>query len=474
MMSVARWSLDSIFFVFGISSGMLLFSLAARAQSPPLPQSTPSPSLPQQPFTAPSSPLDIRALEARIRALEAKEAAAETTPSSASEEVTKLQLELQLPELLGPEFTGLGPGISRVYFSRTPLSIGGFGDVHYSSETDGPRTTDLSRLSPYIGYRFAKNIVFNSGFSVQNDESDHDSEASKGRIDFAYVDFLLRDDGNEAGFRIGNILIPFGIINLRFEPNLYLMVSRPLPETRIVPSTWNENGVLGFWKQGSLLVQGGVTNGFDASAFDASTWVRAGRQGGSVAKAENAAYVLRLERLTPQSSLGLSFYTGDSSQGRSFLGRANVTIAAAHVELKSERWTFQGLYTEGALSDSEAVANWRMQGLAKRVQGGYAVLSYDLLPRIAPLAKAILPGEAPPPVVGSPSLPVFIAFERVDLQAQMPEGHDINPALRISQFTIGINYRPHPQVVIKTDLTHEETDADESRRVAQASIGFVF
>ena len=60
-------------------------------------------------------------------------------------------------------------------------------------------------------------------------------------VEFLYLDFLLSE---EANLRIGHVLTPMGLVNLRHEPTLFNTVQRPEVENKLIPSTWHENGAL--------------------------------------------------------------------------------------------------------------------------------------------------------------------------------------------------------------------------------------
>ncbi|HVK61765.1 MAG TPA: hypothetical protein VM432_09460, partial [Bdellovibrionales bacterium] len=105
----------------------------------------------------------IDELEKRVQQLENPSEA-----ESISDEVTQLKLDRELPELLGPGFTSLGPAASRIYTSRAPFAVGGLAEILYSAPEKGTRTTNLSRADLFVGARLATDILFNSAFEFQN------------------------------------------------------------------------------------------------------------------------------------------------------------------------------------------------------------------------------------------------------------------------------------------------------------------
>jgi hypothetical protein len=405
-------------------------------------------------------------IEERLTKIEAQLSQQQTDTTAEDEELTKLKLELQLPPQLGSLFTGLGPAISRVYTSKRPLSIGAYGEFSYSAIQGGERITNVTRFNPVVGFRFSNTLIFNSALSFQNGGAVEGEGAA--RVEFAYLDFLL---GPETGIRVGNILVPFGLTNLRPEPLLFPMVQRPRAEMRIVPTTWHENGVLGFGKLGNVLIQGGVLNSTDATRYDANSWIRSGRQNGANARADDSAFVLRVENLGDETSVGGSFYVGNSAQGAAALGRAQVLLGSLHGEFRADRFSGRAMIVEGRLSDTDKIAAVTNQPVGAKVQGGYALLSYDLLPRISPFARSLVNSPPPP---GWRELPIFVSYEHENLQTEPTVGRSRIETAEHKTWTFGANYKPHPQVVFKGDFAYRTLGETETERVVELGLGFVF
>ena len=237
---------------------------------------------------------DVKSLESKIEAL--------------TKEMANLKDKMALPPVADQSYGGMGYGASKVYFSRSPLSIGGYGEVVIeNTQGQGTDEADSLRFVPYIGYRFNDWIVFNSELEIEHsgvfgkDTTLTDSNGDtvtvsepNGEIvlEFAYLDFLLSEVAN---IRVGHVLIPFGITNIQHEPTLFPSVNRSEVERNIIPTTWHENGLLIHGEFSDFRYVVGTVNGLDASNFSGSSWIRGGRQKGAQAKAENWAAVFRLE-----------------------------------------------------------------------------------------------------------------------------------------------------------------------------------
>lgn len=412
----------------------------------------------------------VRALETQLRKFERAEEVRDATPAADESELTKLQLQLRLPQPLGRNYSGLAPGMSRIYSSRSPFNVGGFAEIQYVANQQGPRSTTVARFNPYLAWRFSEGLIFNSGLSLVNGGVSATTNSPDGasRVEFAYLDILT---GNESGIRVGHVIMPFGLVAYRFEPNLYPMVNRPQPEQLIIPSTWHENGLLGYGKIGSVLIQGGIVNAGDASQYLSENWIAGGRQNGASAKAASPAAVLRSEILTEWASLGLSLYGGNSAQGDSALGDSRVLLGAVHGEILLDRFSAKALYTEGALSDTDKIFTVSNRAIGSRARGGYAILSYDVLSRIAPIARSLLGTQVAP---GVRELPVFAAYEYANTAAQPAEGRPATNDFASERLTFGINYLPHPQVSLKADVVYESLGTGANNRLFELGVAAVF
>ena len=136
-------------------------------------------------------------------------------------------------------YNGMGPAASKVYFSKNPLSIGGYGEMFYAKPEGKDDYADVYRFITYFGYKFNDWIVLNTEI-----EFEHGADSNNGGkvvVEFFYLDFLL---SQEANLRLGHVLAPMGLINLRHEPTLFNTVQRPDIEKYLLPSTWHENGAL--------------------------------------------------------------------------------------------------------------------------------------------------------------------------------------------------------------------------------------
>lgn len=443
----------------GILFAALLAAPAAPAAAAEPASSTPS-SRPastdgDRPESKPAAQVDGKpATQAEVKAL--------------LEEIRRLKLELGLRDVQYQSYGGMGPAASKVYFAPKGLSIGGYGEVNYTAFRNdaAANTSDLLRVVLYAGYRFNDRIVFNSEFEWEH-------AGGEVSVEFAYLDFLLSD---AVRLRVGNVLVPMGFVNELHEPPFFHGAFRPDVEQRIIPTTWDDNGIGVHGELAGLRYKAYLLTGLDLfrhgdEPLEPGSWVREARSGGSEARAATVAGVLHLSYAAGPVTVGGAVYRGRADQReRTAAGeriQADVTLAEAHAQLAWRGLQARLLGVVGTLGDAGKVnAELAARGvlpagesLGSRVAGGYGELAYDLLALLAP------GGEA--------SLSPFVRYEKYDLNARVPAGFVRDPALDASVVTAGLTYKPIPTVVVKADWQRHDSSAD-APAIDQVNLGAGF
>lgn len=236
--------------------------------------------------------------------------------------------------------------------------------------------------------------------------------------------------------------------------------TRPITETRIIPSTWRENGVGVYGEASGFSYRAYVMNGFDAMGFSAAG-LRGGRQKGSEALADDFAIVARGDWVgTPGLTVGAAAYMGDSGQGQAGLGSTGTSIYEVHAEYRAGGIWARGLAAMSEVDDvtelNAALGNVGNQSVGEELQGAYLELGYDLLSALAPESES--------------SLSPYVRYEAIDTQAEVPTGFTSDPANDETIWTVGLNYQPISQIAIKLD--YQDWDRGTDRWSFQ--IGYVF
>lgn len=276
-------------------------------------------------------------------------------------------------------------------------------------------------------------------------------------VEQAYASFAL---GRRLNLRAGVVLVPFGNVNVdHYAPNRDV-ISKPLVSYVVAPSDWTDNG---FGLQGSLLL--GATDslafeiytlaGLDANISALGT--RAARQGFGVDNNNNKAVALRAAwDHGGDFQLGLSLYTGKvDDEGRERLDGWAVDA----------RWQKGPLLLTGELDrfEGDSVAWDRLL-----LEGWYARATWKLP---APFLLAGRHGRLFP----AAHLDLVAQYDHAHIEGPFAGAFEVNREWRR---TLGINYHPSHQWVLK--LNHERSEADHrtlqfgSQRSWLGSIGFQF
>ena len=371
---------------------------------------------------------------------------------------------------------GLGPAAAKVYRAERGISIGGYGEIalqkiqevgeeetlrakseeeEEEEEGEPGRHFDLRRAVVYFGYKWSDSILFNS-------EVEYEHAGGEVSVEFAYLDFLWRPQAN---FRAGLILLPVGFLNELHEPTVFLGADRPDVEQRILPSTWREGGFGLFGQSGPFTYRTYIVNGLNAAGFT-DDGLRGGRQGGDEATARDLAWVGRLDYTgIPGLTVGGSAYAGKAGQdlegpdGRR-LGVAT-RIYEGHLEWKWRGLEFRALGAQARLSGVAALnAALELEGdesVGERLTGYYVQAGYDLLS-----------GR------GGRALTPFVRWETLNTQDAVPSGFSANPDTDIRNLTVGLEYKPIEQVVIKADYRDVHNRAHTGADRFTLLLGYVF
>jgi len=395
-----------------------------------------------------------------------------------TQELGRVRDQVAVPE--EPSLTssyGLGPAASKIYGVERGLSIGGYGEFNYRNFVGDKDNRDLDRadflrLVTYLGYKFSDRIVFNSEIEFEHATTSNVGNGSGSgsvSVEFAALDFFWRPEVN---FRAGMLLLPMGFINEIHEPPFFYGVSRPETEVRILPSTWRENGVGIFGTIGEQFTyRSYVVNGFNAQNFS-DAGVRSGRQKGSRALAEDIAWVTRMD-YTPDAVPGLlvggSFYVGDAGQDVEVAGGdipgTRMWIAEGHAQYNNGPFQARALFAYTNLDDagdlSTVLGRPMNRPVANEMLGGYVEAAYDLWPTL--FGNEDMAFEP------------FVRVEYVDTQFHVPSGFTANRDRAFWVYTPGMNFYPHPNVVIKAEYRNKDSrgPGDLADEVA-IGMGFAF
>lgn len=389
-------------------------------------------------------------LRQRLDELQAQGAARDEGFQAMAAEIERLELRDVIPQV-GESRYGFGPAASKVYSVEQGLSIGGYGEILFSQLSNRTDTFDAQRAILYFGYKFNDQFVFNSEIEIEHGTTGANTESgSSGSVslEFAYIDYLHSD---ALSFRAGHLLLPMGLINELHEPTTFLTPERPLTEQRIIPTTWRAPGAGIFGEAGGFEYRAYGVAALDGDEFGASG-LRGGRQKGNRASADDFAFTGRLDWVdTPGLLAGASVYWGDTSQdgfddNGNPIPDLNTTVVDAHVDWRPGRWRIRGLYATAWIDDAGTFNAATGGGLARRMEGYYLEAGHD----VAPLLFHDTTHQLIP----------YLRYEITDTQARMPAGTPADAAFDERVWTVGANWQPISEIVVKAAFQDRRRSGD--------------
>jgi len=267
------------------------------------------------------------------------------------------------------------------------------------------------------------------------------------------------------------VLMPLGIVNETHEPPTFYGVERNEVESRIIPSTWRELTVA---MQGEAIpgleYNVGVSTSPDASQYkDASKAFRDMRTSGRQAAANDMGMYAALNyRAVPGLLLGAAVFSGDTAQDgngatakAALVGaEAKLTVWDIHAKYTYKDLDLQALYAQGTLSDTDkintaaALTAGSNKAAPKAFFGWYAQAAYHVW------------------TSGDLDVAPFVRYERYNTQHKVDEGFTIDPNNDEAVSTYGVNFKLHPQVVVKADFQNYKTDNTKDR--INLGVGYMF
>ena len=387
----------------------------------------------------------------------------ETQLEAMTRELESLRLGRELVAEADTAESGFGPAASKVYRVRQGVSIGGYGEVLYENfagtqEDDAPsgRTDriDALRAIVYVGYKFNDKFLFNSEIEFEHGSTEDGGSVS---LEFGYLDYRVSP---RLGVRAGLLLAPMGFLNELHEPPTFLGARRPETERQVIPSTWRENGIGVFGEVGSLTYRAYLINGFMGGGFTAGG-LRDGRQNGAEASARHFGAVGRIEyAIRPGLTVAASAYLGNSGQSDSI--GARTLIWEGHAEYRVGGLELRGLVSRASVADvSELNAEAGLTGsgsIGERLVGWYAQAGYDLL-RSTTSTHQLIP---------------YVRYERLNTQDQVPAGFTSDPMTDRTITTLGIAWKPLPNIALKADYQLQTNEARTGVNQLNAALGYLF
>jgi len=405
----------------------------------------------------------------------------ENSISVLAEEIDNIKSASVVSDPTYEQVYGAAPAASKVYLKDKGLSIGGYGELLVGQVREGEdNVVDSQRVVLYFGYKFTDRIIFNSEIEFEHGTTSSNQDGRSGSVsaEFALLDFLLWPELNLRG---GLLLAPFGIVNEIHEPTTFFGVFRPSVERFIIPTTWRENGLgifgdVDLGSAGSINYRAYAMNSFDARGFRAAN-NRSLRIKGNRALFNDIAFVSRVEyQPVPYIAIGGSIFLGNTGQNQriddpesQFNGdkfNGFFQMYEADIQVQYAGFEARALATITSLDDGARInALNGLEGddsVGNEQWGYYVVGAYNVL-TLTDFSSQYAQYLAP-----------FVRWEQYDTQSSVPSGFSRNPANDRSDLTIGLNYKPIPNVVVKAEYQYLYNEDNDSNSQFNFGLGYVF
>ena len=357
------------------------------------------------------------------------------------EKLDVLQQEIEALKSQAAKNSGTGHGMAG------STTLGGYGEMHLNKlKNKKPSSTnkdelDFHRFVLFIGHEFNDRVRFHSELEVEHalvKDTDTDTDtlvgtpnpkANSGELELeqAYLDFTLNDT---LSAKAGLFLLPVGIINETHEPPTFYGVERNPVENKIIPATWWEGGGGVTARLGNgFTLDGAITGGLKTTTGKDYA-VRDGRQKVASSIAKDPAYTARLKwaGIPGVELAGSVQYQADITQSADATAGA-ATLYEAHAVVNKGAFGLRVLY-----------AGWSLNGSGPKAKGADKQNGWY----VEPAWKF------------SDQWGVFARHSRWDNQA----GNTTDS--KYSQADVGVNYWPHPDVVVKLDFQNQKSPTGEN------------
>ncbi|MFG1494295.1 hypothetical protein ABMA75_12080 [Halobacteriovorax sp. ZH4_bin.1] len=353
---------------------------------------------------------------------------AATTVSAATTQELERRIDILSKEVQSMQSKGLS----------SKVSLGGYGEIIYTDNSEGTSQWDTLRNVLYVGYQFSDKWSFMTEIEIEHADEIYTEFAE---IRYAHSDLL--------NFKAGLLLTPIGIVNTEHEPTRFIGVKRPRLENAIIPTTMRENGVGVYGTWNNLEYKYYIMNSlksWDGSAGFSEGGVRGGRQKGAKALAGHWSHVARVDYgFDFGLDLGASLYMGTTNGD----AQGEHNIYDVHLAYNYKGLMVKALYVYSTLDGKEfSAASGNV--VADVMQGYYVDLAYNITHG---KTYSIMP---------------YVRYESYNTQDDVDASVGVaDKANDKENITAGIMYKPLDKVSFKADFTklNNASNAGESEEV---------
>jgi len=324
-------------------------------------------------------------------------------------------------------------------------SLGGYGEMHLN--LGDKEEIDFHRWVLYLSHQFTDQVTFFTELELEHSLSkDTDDGSNSGEVELeqAYIDFAL---GENTNVKVGQMLLPVGLINETHEPDTFFGVERNNVEKNIIPATWWEGGVAAQQRfENGLSFDGMVHSGLNVPDSGKNAFrIRSGRQKVSEADASEWAATARA-RYQGITGLDVSAFL----QYQSDLSPLNAEDNAALLMGGTVS------YQRGGFGLRGLVAHWDIDGDSFEDADADSQWGYYLEPSYIWNL----------PNTDQARLGVFGRFSYYEYAKSSQK--------EVDEMTAGVNFWPVDNVVLKADYTHIKEDGEDDNETFNFGVGYSF
>lgn len=375
---------------------------------------------------------------------------------------------------------------------QSGLTWSGYGVINYfnrdlETNPDARDAVDVERFILAPSYRFTDRIYLDAeiefehggtGSTLELDTQEEFGEFEQeieagGEIILEQLNLVISQN-RALNWRLGHMILPFGLANPGHEPTRYFTVMRPESETALLPVVWHETGVglFGRWRDFEYVVQ--IVNGLDSTGFSSRNFIAPGHQGRfEQVNAEAFAYLGRLDYQPLLGvTVGATVYYGNTVPNRPKPDLEDVdaplTLVEGHLVVERGPWTLRALYIHGNLDNADQITDAnRTLSNNLGVKGNPVGSTADALGIEAGFDVLSL-------IETGHRLDIFARYDDYDTMKDTDGDVFDNPRWERTAWTVGANYRPLTQLVFKGQFTTRDLESGETDRIAAGGLGFEF
>ena len=324
-------------------------------------------------------------------------------------------------------------------------TLGGYGELHLNQ--GDKEQIDFHRWVLFLNHRFSDRIKLFSELELEHSLSG-DGKPGEVELEQAYIEFAL---DNGWALKGGQFLIPVGTLNETHEPNTFFGVERNNVEKNIIPTTWWEGGAAvsrvcnnglsyDFAVHSALAV---TTDPTSSSAFN----IRSGRQKVAEADASDFAATARVR------------YSGIPGLDVSAFVNYQNDIAPDNTEDNSAVLVGgTASYRNGGFGLKGLIGHWDIDGASFAANDADTQWGYYVEPSYTWEFG------------GSQKVGVFGRYSYYDYA----KGAGNVDGGEYDEYTIGVNYWPIDNVVLKADFTQADKKGGDTNDTYNFGIGYSF